>query len=64
MTPREDRRFRIVRVVAPVVGGVMGWISSANDWSVGWIFLTIGVIFAAAVLYVHHEPRAPSRSRR
>jgi hypothetical protein len=51
-------------VIAPLVGGVMGWISSVNDWLIGAIYATIGVILAVAVLYVHYEPRDPSRSRR
>jgi hypothetical protein len=63
MTPREDRRYRIMLAVLLPVSGVLGGISSANDWSVGWIFLAIGVLLAAAVTYVHYEPRDPSRSR-
>jgi hypothetical protein len=64
MSPREDRRYRRVRPILPLAGGLMGWISSANGWSIGAIYLSIAVLIAAAVLYVHYEPRDPTRSRR
>jgi hypothetical protein len=42
----------------------MGVVASANDWSIGWIYLTLGVIFASMAAFTHFEPRHRSRRRR
>jgi hypothetical protein len=64
MPPGEDRRFRMMRAVVLPACGLLGVIASVNDWSIGWIYLSLFVIFGLAAVYVHFPPWERSRRRR
>jgi hypothetical protein len=64
MTPGEDRRYRIMLVVLLPVAGLLGAIASVYEWSIGWIYLSIFILFALAVVFVHFPPWERTRRRR
>jgi fatty acid desaturase len=53
MSPREERRFRLVWLVGLPFAVLVGVVSSTNDWSVGWITLVVIVFLALAAVFVH-----------
>jgi hypothetical protein len=63
MTPREERRFRLVWVVGIPFGALIGLIASLDNWSVGWIWLAVLSFVTVAVVFVHGRPRDWSRRR-
>jgi hypothetical protein len=63
MSPSEDRRFRIAFAIVLPVAGVLGWVASANNWSIGWIYLSLFILFAMAAMFVHLWPGDRSRRR-
>jgi hypothetical protein len=63
MSPREQRRFRVVWIIGLPFAAVLGVVASANDWSVGWIYLVEITFVALAVLFVHRHPHGRSRLR-
>jgi TRAP-type C4-dicarboxylate transport system permease small subunit len=63
MSPSEDRRFRIVVALVLPVAAVLGAIASADDWSIGWIYVSLCALFALAVVFVHFPPWERSRRR-
>jgi hypothetical protein len=64
VSPSEDRRFRIAFAVMLPVAGILGWVASANDWAIGWIYLSFFALCALAVMFVHFPPWERSRRRR
>jgi hypothetical protein len=64
MTPREDRRFRIALAIVLPLAGAVGWVASANDWGVGWVWLAFLALMAFGVVFVHYPPWERSRRRR
>ena len=63
MSPREERRFRLVWLVGVPFGLFIGAIASLDDWSLGWIYLAVAAFVAAAVVFVHRRPDDRSRRR-
>jgi hypothetical protein len=61
MSPREERRFRLVWLVGLPFAVLVGVVSSTNDWSVGWLTLVVIVFLALAAVFVHRQPRDGSR---
>jgi hypothetical protein len=64
VSPSEDRRYRIMLAVVLPVCALLGVIASLNNWSIGWIYLVLFVLFALAAVFVHFPPWERSRRRR
>jgi ABC-type branched-subunit amino acid transport system permease subunit len=64
MTPREERRFRLVWIVGLPLAGVLGFVASEYDWSIGLIYLTLITLAVSAVVFVHFNPLDRFRRRR
>jgi hypothetical protein len=63
MSPREERRFRLVWLFMVPYSLLVAVVASLDDWSVGWIWLAVFLFVAAAAVFVHRRPGDGRRRR-